>query len=78
MAEDRTTAALRPSSKEIDAQKIEIECVEPPGGKAGGYIVIVTPKATTKKEKEKPWDMKCIKRVFETESATLAYLKKIL
>jgi len=40
--------------------------------------VIVTPKATTKKEKEKPWDMKCIKRVFETESATLAYLKKIL
>lgn len=68
------------SKKELDAQRIEIECVEPPGGKNEGYVVQVWPKR--KKEKsgknslasyEEP-----VKRVFESEEATLAYLKKVL
>ena len=81
MASDRVTEALRPTEKELDAQRIEIECVDPPGGKAGGYIVNVYPKE--KKEKGKNGGSVCsyqppIKRVFESEAATLAYIKKVL
>ena len=78
MSEDRTTAALRPTSKEIDAQRITIECVEPPNGGGDGYIVCVTPKPSSKKEKEEPYKIQEIKRVFESEEATLAYLKQVL
>lgn len=70
--------SLRPSSKEIDAERIEIECVEPPGGKAGGYIVNVYPKSKSKSKDGYPKFEKPIKRVFESEDATLAYLKKVL
>lgn len=67
------------SKKELDAQRIEIECVEPPGGKNEGYVVQVWPKRRKEKDGknglhyEEP-----IKRVFESEEATLAYLKKVL
>lgn len=79
MPSDKTTEALRPSSKELDAQRIEIECVEPPGGKAGGYIVMVYPKREKTKSKKVDYGwVDPIKRVFESEEATLAYLKKVL
>lgn len=70
--------ALRPTEKEVDAQRIVIECVEPPSGGGEGYIVCVTPKPSTKKEKEAPYNVTDIKRVFESEEAVLAYLKKVL
>jgi hypothetical protein len=86
---DKVTEALRPSSKELDAQRIEIECVEPPkgGGEGDGYIVTVWPKPKKKdKEKEGNKSSPCcgsdweppVKRVFETEEATLDYIKKVL
>jgi hypothetical protein len=70
--------ALRPTEKEVDAQRITIECVEPPSSGGGGYIVCVTPKPSTRKEEKEPYSVKDIKRVFETEEATLAYIKKVL
>jgi len=82
MSADRITEALRPTEKELDAQRIEIECVEPPGGKAGGYIVQVYPKRKEEKKNKKTDSpigfCEPIKRVFETEEATLAYIKKVL
>jgi hypothetical protein len=70
--------ALRPTEKELDAQRITIECVEPPNGGGDGYIVTVCPKPSTKKEKEAPYSVTEIKRVFASEEATLAYIKKVL
>jgi hypothetical protein len=70
--------ALRPTEKEIDAARITIECVEPPSGGGDGYIVTVCPKPSTKKEREAPYNVSEIKRVFSSEEATLAYLKKVL
>ena len=82
MAEDRVTAALRPSKKEIDARRIEIECVELPGGGEGGYIVTVCPKDKGNKpgERHKMSEgyLEPIKRVFEDEEDVLIYLKKVL
>ena len=67
------------SKKELDAQRIEIECVEPPGGKNEGYVVQVWPKEKRGKDgKAMPKYEPPIKRVFESEEATLAYLKKVL
>jgi len=82
MSEDRITKALRPSSKEIDAHRIEIECVEPPGGRDEGYIVNVCPKSKSnepgKSTKSIGEYTNPIKRVFESKEAVLAYLKKVL
>jgi hypothetical protein len=67
--------------KELDAQRIEIECVETSDGKNDGYIVCVTPKDKKKDGKNKGATMEYrppIKRVFESEESTLAYLKKVL
>jgi len=60
--------ALRPTDKELDAERIEIECVEPPSGAGEGYIVNVWPKG-----KGKP-----VKRLFHSEEETLAFVKKVL
>jgi hypothetical protein len=68
------------SKREIDAQRIEIECVDTPNGKDEGYIVSVTPKEK-KGGKGSPSTMEYrppIKRVFESKAATLAYLEKAL
>jgi len=80
---DRTTEILKgnsvnPTAKEIDAARITIECVEPPSGGGDGYIVTVCPKPKSKEEKKNPWQVKEIRRVFESEESTLAYLKKVL
>ena len=82
MASDRVTEALRPTEKELDAQRIEIECVDPPNGGGDGYIVTVYPKPkkekSTKSMQSIPSYCEPIKRVFESEAATLAYIKKVL
>ena len=75
----RIEEALRskPSKKELDAQRIEIECVEPPGGGNDGYIVTVYPKRKQSKKNGIAYE-EPIKRVFESEDATLEFLKKVL
>lgn len=68
------------TEKEKDAQRITIECVEPPGGGAEGYIVCVEPKTVKPGAKHKGgmgW-VEPIKRVFESKQATIAYLMKVL
>lgn len=86
MAEGRIEKALRGpkvTAKEIDARRIEIECVEPPGGGAEGYIVTVCPKDKNSEpgKTHKGGGMSYtepIKRVFESEEAVIEYLKKVL
>lgn len=75
---DRITEALRPSKKEHEAKRIEIECVELPNGEDGGYIVCVTPRDRSNKPGEKHknsvgWT-EPIKRVFRNEKEVLKYL----
>ncbi len=67
------------TEKEKDAQRIEIECVEPPGGGADGYIVTVYPKEGKPgtKEKHNGW-MRPIKRVFESKQSAIGYVMKVL
>jgi len=85
MGEGQIEKALRGpkvTAKEVDARRIEIECVEPPGGGAEGYIVCVTPKDKSNKPGERSkgnlgW-VEPIKRVFESEEAVIEYLKKVL
>jgi len=68
------------TEKEKDAQRITIECVEPPGGGAEGYIVCVEPKTTKPGKTHKgPYTYtEPIKRVFESKQATIGYLMKVL
>ena len=66
------------SAKELDAQRIEVECVEPPGGQGEGYIVKVWPKNKRERGKHEVTYQEPITRVFDSEEKTLAYLKKVL
>lgn len=78
----RQRGQMNVTAKEKDARRIEIECVETPGGKDEGYIVCVTPKSKDNKpgQEHKPtggW-MEPIKRVFATKAETLKYLEEAL
>lgn len=84
MAKEKWRALTNPSSKEMDAKRIEIQCIDPP--KAGetegaGYIVTVTPKT----KEDKPGKMhkgfgyiEPIQRVFSSSDELIGYLSKIL
>ncbi len=67
------------TEKERDAERIEIECVEPPGEGQEGYIVMVFPKQGKPGQKDKsPGWVRPIKRVFASKQTTIAYIMKVL
>lgn len=84
MPKERWRVLSNPSASEMDAQRVEIECVEPPKGSQGaGYVVTVTPKtketAPGKTQKEPPYAYtNPVKRVFKSPKEVLDYLDTIL
>ncbi len=70
------------SKKEVDARRIEIECLELPGGGNDEYIVTVTPKTKENEpgveHKGPSRSMEPIKRVFKSEEEVVEYLKKVI
>lgn len=71
-------AALRPSSEEKRAQRIEICCVETKDGVGDGYKVCVSPKPKKRKGKDFPSYEPPAERIFASKSDLISYLMKVL
>lgn len=68
-------AALRPTSEESNAERIEICCVDNKDGIGDGYKVCVSPK----RKKSKTYSYEPPKeRIFGTKSELITYLLKVL
>ncbi len=86
MPKEKWRALTNPSSKEMEAQSVSIECIDPPKsgeGEGEGYIVTVCPKTPESKpgktQKSPPYVYtNPIRRVFKTPADVISYLDKIL